>query len=106
MGDAEGGDLAGKISSELRDILMISIQNGYAISRQRLDQLIFRAGDFFNGSKELKMNGSDAGDNSNVRLCDAGQFSNFATMGHTHLNDGDIMLRLKAQHGKRQSEVV
>ena len=66
-------DFALKITTKLRNVFIISVEHRRASRRKRLDQLVLRARNLGNRSKEFQMDRRDIGDNTDFRQRDLRQ---------------------------------
>ena len=104
LAHSEGHDLAVEVAPELRDELVVGVQDGNPAGGKRLNQFVLGARDCGDGIEELEMDRRDHGHHAAVGLGQPGQLRDFTRVRHTHFDDGDFVLRFELEQLQRHSE--
>ena len=95
-----------EVASELRDVFIVSVENGRPTVRKRFNQLVLRPGDAGERIEELQVYGSNVGDHADLWLRNLGQGANLTGVRHAHLDHGDVVFRFQLQQHEGQSEMI
>ena len=96
-----------KVASKLAYVGVVTIQDGDAGNGQTLHEFIFCTRDAGNSvGKILGVGRAHVGDDSPIRMSDAGQGRDLAGMRHAHLDDSNLVFRLQLQQLQRHAEFV
>ena len=94
------------VAPELRNVLIVSVQNGCPCGRERFDQLVFRPRDSRKRIEKLEVDRRHVGHHSNFGLRDLRQRANFPRVRHPHLDHRQVVLRFQFQKHQRQPEMI
>ena len=103
---SEGNDLSVKVAAELRDILIVSVQDRDTARVQRLDELVLGARDRRDGFKKLQVHRRDHGHDTAIRLRQPGERGDLAGMRHPHFEHCNFVLWLELQQLQRHAEMI
>ena len=85
---------------------IVGIQNNAAAPADRFRQCAFFLRNRFARSHEFDVRDADVGNDGGVRRGHSARARNLSRMIHPNFPDGDFVVRIRLQHGARQSDVI
>ena len=86
--------------------ILFPVEQKHAVFLQTVHDLRFCAGDIFDGPQIFQMCFSDIGDDSDIRLYQAGQRIDLITVLHAHLHDRHLRRIAESQQRQRYTDLV
>ena len=95
-----------KVASELRDVLIVRVQDGCSSGGQGFDQFVLGPRNGAHGFEVLQVNRRHNRDHSDFRLRDLRQRCDLAGVRHAHFDHGYLMVRFQFEKHEGQPEMI